>query len=182
MKLEDFKSFKIVVNSSDACILFASEELKKFIYESSGYALEIVNDSAEKGIYVGCGKVFCAEYLPDDSFSVVFENDNVYLLGKTSRSILYATYDFIEKFFGVRFLSVNHTYVPKITQLQASAFLTLILRKCLFIVLISNDLKSRLRNRKSLTKWLNWRQSCQKGFRSCGWICTRSMDRFISLN
>ncbi len=121
MKLEDFKSFKIVVNSSDACILFASEELKKFIYESSGYALEIVNDSAEKGIYVGCGKVFCEENLPDDSFSVVFENDNVYLLGKTPRSILYATYDFIEKFFGVRFLSVNHTYVPKITQLQTNA-------------------------------------------------------------
>lgn len=118
MKLEDFKSFKIVVNSSDACVLFASEELKKFINESAGYALEIVKDNAEKGIYVGCGKVFCEENLPDDSFSVVFESGSVYLLGKTPRAILYATYDFIEKFFGVRFLSVDYTYVPKISKLQ----------------------------------------------------------------
>ena len=78
MKLEDFKSFKIVVNSSDACILFASEELKKFIYESSGYSLEIVNNCSEKGIHVGCGKDFCEENLPEDSFSVVCEKVGIF--------------------------------------------------------------------------------------------------------
>lgn len=121
MKLEDFKSSKIIVDSSDACILFASEELKKFIYESSGYSLEIVNNCSEKGIHVGCGKDFCEENLPEDSFSVVFENGSVYLLGKTPRAILYAVYDFVEKFFGVRFVTVDYTYVPKITKLQTNA-------------------------------------------------------------
>ncbi len=121
MKLDDLKSSKIIIDSSDACIKFASEELKKFVFESTGVALEITNNNAEKGIYVGCGKIFCEDNLPDDSFSVVFENGSVYLLGKNSRAILYATYDFIEKFFGVRFLTVDYTYVPKITQLQAEA-------------------------------------------------------------
>ena len=100
MKLDDIKSSKIIIDSSDACIKFASEELKKFVFESTGVALEITNNNAGKGIYVGCGKIFCEDNLPDDSFSVVFENGSVYLLGKNPRAILYATYDFIEKFFG----------------------------------------------------------------------------------
>ena len=119
MEFEDLLNTKIIVNSSDVCIKFASKELQKFISRSTGFTLEITNDFTDKGIYVGCGKIFDDKNLPNDSFSIVVEKSNVYLLGKTPRAVLYATYDFIEKFLGVRFVTVDYTFVPKISQFQS---------------------------------------------------------------
>ncbi len=118
MDFNNLLNAKIVVNSSDACLGFASEELKKFILESTGKELEIVNETTGNGIYVGCGKDFSQVDGFEDAFSVQFENGNVYLLGANPRAVLYATYDFIEKYLGVRFLNADYTYVPKISGLK----------------------------------------------------------------
>ena len=118
MNFQDLKNLQIVVNSSDACLRFASEELKDFMLKCVGANIDIVEKPLAKAIYVGCGKTFEKFDYSTDAFSVIFEDGNIYLLSQKPRGVLYAVYDFVEKFFGVRFLTVDYTYIPSICELQ----------------------------------------------------------------
>ncbi len=116
----DLRNYEILLpNDADACLTYASNELKDFIYKCTNLQLGIVNQVTKK-------KVICLskpqedigvnnsvyDGLGDDGFIIREKNGNVYIDGNTSRSILYGVYDFVEIYLGVRFISADYTYIP----------------------------------------------------------------------
>lgn len=112
---------KIVLpENADAALRFAAEELKNFIRKCTGVYSEIVSASSH-GLFIGGEPSENVRSACNDAFEVVFENGNVYFRSNSSRGVIYAVYDFTERFFGVRFLTSDYTYIPKYRGLRAKA-------------------------------------------------------------
>lgn len=115
----NFDLMNIVVDSSDKCLLFSAEELKQFILQTTGKNLSVQNKTDGKAFYLAVDEEFYKTTKIEDAFKVDFLNGDVLLSGCTPRAVLYAVYDFVEKFLGVKFLSADYIHVEKITALQA---------------------------------------------------------------
>lgn len=59
--------------------------------------------------------------LSGDAFKILFQEGNIYLYGATERGTVYAVNDFLERYFGVRFLTAQETYAPKNTNIGIDA-------------------------------------------------------------
>jgi len=103
--------------------LYAAEELQQFLAEATGTKLPIVNNAQKTGrhIFVGWGKVMKASPagfdvgdLGPEDLRIVIAADNVAIAGGQPRGTLYGVYTFLEDYLGVRFLSPDHTHVPKV--------------------------------------------------------------------
>lgn len=115
------RDYQIVLQEkSDSVLCFAAEELRSFILKCTGANLEIVSASS-RGLYIGGKPSPDISAASDDAFEVVFEDGNVYFRANSARGVIYAVYDFIERFFGVRFLSSDYTYIPEYRGLRAEA-------------------------------------------------------------
>jgi len=60
---------------------------------------------------------FITDEFREEDFRIIVRNDNVAIAGSTrvgARGTLYGVYTFLEDYVGVRFLTVDHTYVPAI--------------------------------------------------------------------
>lgn len=113
------KDFKIMLASGAVPPLrFAAEELCKFIEKSMGFIPEIRESSGgaeQKAIYIGCGKEVPGELnSSEDGFAVICEGENIFLVSPSFRGVIYAVYDFSERFLGVRFLTRDYTYIPEL--------------------------------------------------------------------
>lgn len=82
---------------SDSALCFAAEELRSFILKCTGVSLEIASVSS-RGFHIGGKPSLKISAAGDDAFEVVFENENVYFRANSARGVIYAVYDFIERF------------------------------------------------------------------------------------
>jgi hypothetical protein len=105
---------------------YAAKELQTYLEQATGAHLEITNDSSAgaflRHFYVGNNAAAeklmenpkDATFGPEDSQIVIGEKF-VAIVGGRPRGTLYGVYSFLEDYVGVRFLTADHTFVPKIT-------------------------------------------------------------------
>jgi len=117
--------YKIIIPSnSSECIRFAAQELNDFVKKSSNTNL-CISDEAE---CVGNNK-FISLYktelckttfdignykLHNDGYLIKSSGDNIFIDSNSERGVLYGVYEFLERFFGIKFLTEKETYIPKL--------------------------------------------------------------------
>jgi hypothetical protein len=109
--------------------VYAAEEFRNFFAQSSGIRLPIVQQAdAANGkqhhIFIGSSPSmrasnvgFSTDDFGQEDFRIVVRDENIAIAGLTqspARGTLYGVYTFLEDYIGVRFLTVDHTYVPAI--------------------------------------------------------------------
>ena len=119
--------YKIVYpNGADLATEFAAKELSTFINKITGVTVEMIEESAyktsDKVISVGETQISKhviadSEALNKDGFIIKTEGENLFIKGSYPRATLYGVYDFVEKLFGVKFIAVDYTYIPKAEEL-----------------------------------------------------------------
>ena len=122
---ESMRDWTIVV-SADAIESekYAAEELRTFFEQATGIALPIANETAAADggrIFVGTGEEMRASAVgfdtaglgPDD-LRIVVGKRAIAIAGGRPRGTLYGVYTFLEDVLGVRFLTPDHTYVPRL--------------------------------------------------------------------
>ncbi len=115
------KSMQILLSAeADACVRYAAEKLKEYIFKSTDVRL-VVSDFVTSGGCFSLGETvllhddeydLAAREVKGDGFALFTRDGNVYIVAKTSRGVMYGVYDYIEKFLGVRFLTAEAEYVP----------------------------------------------------------------------
>ncbi len=105
---------------------FAATEMSNFVKEITGVSVPVISEIAidysddAKIISVGetdvledaIGTIDKTE-LKEDGFIVKTAGKSLFIVGANDRGTLYGVYDYLEKAFGVKFLSEDYTYVPK---------------------------------------------------------------------
>ena len=121
----------IIPESASACILYAAEELNNFLKQSTGVSLKIVKDSeSELGCSDACisiGKTrllseaeLNVDYLSlnQDGFIIKTVDKSIFIDGYLERGTLYGVYSFLERNIGIRFLTADCTYIPKLSKIN----------------------------------------------------------------
>ena len=106
---------------------YAASEMQKYVKQSTGVELPIVRDNT--GVQLG-QKLLCigntkfvsetelnTSNLNLDGFRIKTEEETLLIKGERDRGTLYGTYDFLEKFLGVRFISVDFEHVPQLEEI-----------------------------------------------------------------
>lgn len=124
--------YKIVVpKAGTVCEDFAAKELQTFIEQSTGAKLSIVSDDSVRfskySSFISVGETSLLEDakidvknsdLKLDGFIVKTIGKQVFICGARDRGTLYGSYDFLEKFLGVRFFTPEITRVPETENLK----------------------------------------------------------------
>lgn len=94
---------------------YAAEELKALYGEASGRELPVLTPDAAPSEGAPGGIVLqWDENLGPEDFRIVFREKKILIFGGRPRGVLYGVYTFLEDYLGVRFLTADHTYVPKL--------------------------------------------------------------------
>jgi len=102
---------------------YAAGELQQFLAEATGRKLPIVNDAEGTGEHIFVGRSAAMKASPagfdvadlgPEDLRIVITADNVAIAGGQPRGTLYGVYTFLEDYLGVRFLSPDHTHVPRV--------------------------------------------------------------------
>ncbi|MBN2309581.1 MAG: DUF4838 domain-containing protein [Candidatus Hydrogenedentes bacterium] len=124
VNLAELTDWDIIV-ASDAIPseAYAAEELQSHFEMASGIRLPIVHavERADRHIFVGPGEALASsavgfgtdEFGPED-LRIVIRDGLIAIAGGRPRGTLYGVYTFLEDYLGVRFLSPDHTHVPKV--------------------------------------------------------------------
>lgn len=107
--------------------LYAATELQRFLTDATGEHLDIVHEclgQALSGFVVGrCLRARRVMATPaftklgEDGILLVSDGKDVYLLGSNQRAQIYAVYEFLERFLGVRFLAWDCVVTPRVSKL-----------------------------------------------------------------
>ena len=108
----------------------AAQEMKKYAEKMLGRSVRIVNSCTAEGKYIRIGntseaaEVLGVDFAKLDDSEVIIKsvNDDLYLAGGKMRGSLYAVYEYLERFCGVRFLSPSEEYVPALKELPKADF------------------------------------------------------------
>jgi len=104
--------------------VYASQEFQKLFARASGVKLPIVTELGRLGrhIFIGPSEAlrasnvaFSVDKMPDEDLRIIIQDSNIAIAGGRPRGTLYGVYTFLEDYLGVRFLTFDHTYVPKLT-------------------------------------------------------------------
>lgn len=119
----------VISENASPSEIYAAEEFQSHFTLASNIRLPIVNKSdttmrEEQHIFIGTSPAmrasnvgFSTDEFGDEDFRIIIRDDNIAIAGQSkteTRGTLYAVYTFLEDYVGVRFLTVDHTYVPKI--------------------------------------------------------------------
>ena len=119
----------IIAEDASPSEIYAAEEFQSYFAQASSTHLPIVSqpDSTTGGqchIFIGSSSAmrasnvgFGTDEFGEEDFRIIVRNDNIAIVGPPqagTRGTLYGVYTFLEDYVGVRFLTVDHTYVPKI--------------------------------------------------------------------
>ncbi|MCI0515976.1 DUF4838 domain-containing protein [candidate division KSB1 bacterium] len=97
---------------------FAAREFQRLFQELTGTQLPIASQppKSTQNIYLGLEMArLSGASMPDlgeEGVWIQIQTDNLYLAGGRPRGVLYAVYEFFERYVGVRFLTFDHTYFP----------------------------------------------------------------------
>ena len=113
----------VVDTAASSSELYAAEEFQQHFQQASGIQIPIVSDARESRghVYIGASEAmrasaagFSVERFPAEDFRIVVCDENVVIAGGRPRGTLYGVYTFLEDYLGVRFLTWDHTHVPKL--------------------------------------------------------------------
>jgi len=92
---------------------YAAEELQRWLGQAIGQPTR-VELPIEAGSRPGERRLFIGEdpLLGDEELRLTIAPDSVRLAGGRPRGCLYAVYQFVEEFLGVRFLTCDHVHIP----------------------------------------------------------------------
>ena len=102
---------------------YAAEEFQQFFGEASGIKLPIVTavDRLDRHIFIGPSQAmrssnvgFSIDDFGDEDLRIIIRDGNIAIAGGRPRGTLYGVYTFLEDYLGVRFLTHDHTHVPRI--------------------------------------------------------------------
>ena len=100
----------------------AAEQLQELFNQASGVKLPIVRQAnrPDRHIFVGAGQAmrssnvgFDIDDLGEEDLRIKIRDGNIAIAGGRPRGTLYGVYTFLEDYLGVRFLTADHTHVPK---------------------------------------------------------------------
>ena len=89
---------------------YAASELVKYVNKATGVTLNITTEPTQNNIFIGVDSTISKE---NDGISLKVENGNLYLFGCNQRCSIYAVYEFLEKYMGVRFFTIDRELVPQ---------------------------------------------------------------------
>ena len=119
----------IVAEDAPPSEIYAAEEFQDHFAQASDTHLPIASEpnlttGGKRHIYIGSSAPmrasnvgFSTDEFGEEDFRIVVRNDSVAIAGRPragARGTLYGVYTFLEDYVGVRFLTVDHTYVPAI--------------------------------------------------------------------
>lgn len=111
-----------IKQGATCCERYAAEELQRLIFQCLRVRLEIAEGTETKPKFFSLGKTsareqvccsVCTDTLRNDGFVVFVAEENIYLDAATSRGILYAVYEYAERYLGFRFLTAECTHIPR---------------------------------------------------------------------
>lgn len=100
---------------------YAAEEFQSLFEQATGAKLPIQAEppKPQHNVFVGPGKAMAAsdvavgvDDLGEEGVRIRIARDNVAIAGGRPRGTLYAVYEFVERYLGVRFLTHDHTCAP----------------------------------------------------------------------
>lgn len=112
----------VVAEDASPSELYAAEEFQSHFRLATGIQLPIANTTDRPGrhVFVGVSTAMKAgavgfdisDFGPED-LRIVVRDQNMAIAGGRPRGTLYGVYTFLEDYLGVRFLTADHTHVPK---------------------------------------------------------------------
>ena len=102
---------------------YAAEQFQSHVELATGLKLRVVDTTArpDRHVFIGPSQAMLAsevgfdtqEYGEED-LRIVVRKGNIAIAGGRPRGTLYGVYTFLEDYFGVRFLTADHTHVPPV--------------------------------------------------------------------
>lgn len=101
---------------------YAANEFQILFERAIGYKLRIQSQPPKPihNIFIGRNPSIPSsllgdrtDKLEDEGLSIRIASDNLAIVGGRPRGTLYGVYEFMERYLGVRFLTYDHTYVPR---------------------------------------------------------------------
>jgi hypothetical protein len=102
---------------------YAAEEFRSIFAQATGIELKTVasTDRADRHVFIGTSPLlaksavgFDAAAMGPESLRIVVRDNCIAIAGGRPRGTLYGVYTFLEDYLGVRFLTADHTHVPKL--------------------------------------------------------------------
>lgn len=122
--LSNLQGWDIVVDqAASPSENYAAEEFQRHVHLATGIRLPIVNEvtRTDQHVFIGAGQAmresavgFAVENSGSEDLRIVARDQNIAIAGGRPRGTLYGVYTFLEDYFGVRFLTHDHTHVPKV--------------------------------------------------------------------
>lgn len=112
----------LISENASECEKFAASELQLYILKCMRVKLTVTSDPREKERYLSIGGTAAraaaecpvrSETLKNDGFVIFVYGGSVFFDAATPRGRMYAVYEYLERFFGVRFLTAKCEHVPK---------------------------------------------------------------------
>jgi len=123
VNLADLSGWDIVIPSEPIeSEIYAAEELQHFLAEATGCELPVRRNAEgdRHHFFVGPSAAMLASNvgfdtskMGDEDLRIVIRGENLAIAGGRPRGTLYAVYAFLEDYLSVRFLTPDHTHVPK---------------------------------------------------------------------
>ena len=101
----------------------AAREFQRFFAEASGVTLPLVRNAQgpDRHVFIGAGRsmqtspiAFSVDDFGPEDLRIIIRHDNIAIVGGPVRGTLYGVYTFLEDYLGVRFLTADHTHVPRL--------------------------------------------------------------------
>lgn len=109
----------LIAKDASESIMLSAQSLQDLIKRCTGADLEICTEAKPPFVSIGettefqkLGVVLDANSLRDDGFKILFREGNIFLCGAKERATVYASYEFAERYLGVRFLTATEDYTP----------------------------------------------------------------------
>lgn len=111
----------LVPNNAETRIIKVANEIKDYAVQITGATLKIINEnnynSKDKVISLGNTSAFNETKIDisgikNDGYIIKTVGDNIFINSNMARGVEYGGYTFLERFLGVRWLTVNQTYIP----------------------------------------------------------------------
>lgn len=113
----------VVAEDAIASESYAAEEFQRLVAEATGHTLPIVKtaERPDRHVLIGAGGPmrdgklgFSVDEFGPEDLRIVIRDQNIAIAGGRPRGTLYGVYVFLEDYFGVRFLTAEHTHVPPV--------------------------------------------------------------------
>ena len=105
---------------------YAAEEFRRMVAQATGTELPIVTapDRSDRHVLIGASDsladssaAFDVAAMGPEQLRIVVRDNLIAIAGGPPRGTLYGVYTFLEDYVGVRFLTADHTHVPKLPKL-----------------------------------------------------------------